>query len=99
LNPVVSRCDPSTFCDRRVTIRAQRPGEQPSIKAVSELALLVVEFDGVADQLLAAHVDDGRGYCHGCWFPQTPAPIWPCTLFAIAREAHALDRSRRLPAR
>ncbi len=75
------------------------PGEHSSLATVSELALEIVEFDGVADRLIAAHVDDGRGYCGGCWFPQTPAPIWPCTLYAVGRQARELDRVRRLPGR
>jgi hypothetical protein len=66
---------------------------------VSELALEVVEFEGLAARLMAVHVDDGRGHCAGCWFPQTPPPVWPCTLFAVAREARSLDRARRLPGR
>jgi hypothetical protein len=75
------------------------PGERSSPVTVSELALEVAGLDGVADRLVAAHVDDGRGYCAGCWFPQTPAPVWPCTLHAVGRQARELDRARRLPGR
>jgi hypothetical protein len=75
----------------------QPPRERSSLVTVSELALEVVQLPGVADRLVAAHVDDGRGYCAGCWFPQTPAPVWPCTLSAIGRQARDLDRARRLP--
>jgi hypothetical protein len=63
----------------------------------SELALLLVDLDGVPDNLAAAHVDDGRGYCRGCLLPQTAPSVWPCTLAVAAREARALDRARRLP--
>lgn len=66
---------------------------------VGELALLVVDLDGVPDRLAALHVDDGRGYCRGCLLPQTPPSVWPCTLAVVAREARILDRARRLPDR
>jgi hypothetical protein len=77
----------------------QPPREPPLLAVVSELAIEIAGFDGVADRLVMAHVDDGRGYCSGCWFPQTPAPVWPCTLHAIGRQARELDRARRLPRR
>jgi hypothetical protein len=65
----------------------------------SELALVVVEFEGIADLLIAAHVDDGGGHCYGCRLPQTPAPTWPCTLYAVGQQARRLHRIRRLPVR
>jgi hypothetical protein len=77
----------------------QSPRDPAALVSVSELALVVVECEGVAARLMAAHVDDGRGHCRGCWLPQAPPPIWPCTLFAVGREARKLDRVRRLPGR
>jgi hypothetical protein len=78
----------------------EEPPRKPAeLLTASEWAALVVDLDGVADRLAATHVDDGGGHCRGCRLPQTPTPVWPCTLAVVAREARALARARQLPDR
>ncbi len=52
----------------------------------------VSHLDGVPERLLAAHHDDGRGYCHGCHLPQSGDQKWPCTLYnlGVAARRHRL---------
>jgi hypothetical protein len=55
----------------------------------------LVEFyvaHGLAEGMLAAHVDDGTGHCAGCAWPQTARPVHPCTLRHAAEAAIELKR-------
>lgn len=67
------------------TRRRMHPDDQPVTTDV--LAGLIATLPGVADQLLADHVNDGRGYCKGCALPQAGLARWPCTLHAVAKAA------------
>jgi hypothetical protein len=76
------------------------PGEAHTavgLPRASELALLLLELDGVVDRLIAAHVPGYDGYCLGCALPQTGQTRWPCTLHSIAVEAQTIARARALP--
>lgn len=63
----------------------------------------VVEFiarqDGMAERLLAIHVDDGNGYCAACPLGgQAGFHAWPCTIHNYATRARDSLRADR-PAR
>jgi len=64
-----------------------QPPQDPTVMA----ALLLVNSGPAAWQgLLAAHVSDRSGHCSGCSSTAAGAPVWPCTLRAIAEIAQQL---------
>ena len=57
----------------------------------------IVEFiarqPGLAERLLAEHIDDGAGRCRGCTGGGRGArPRWPCPLHGLALRASQLVR-------
>lgn len=69
-------------------------GEPSELAAVSELALLLAELDPTAAaRLQIAHTADTSGRCRVC------RSVWPCTLYAVGRDAGAHARTTRLPGR
>ncbi|WP_232661910.1 hypothetical protein [Pseudonocardia sp. TRM90224] len=64
---------------------------------MNALALLISAEPGLADRLLAAHVDDGTGRCALCSSgAQSGRYVWPCTLRSLALEALTHDERRSL---
>lgn len=58
-----------------------------------ELVAVIADGDpGVWMRLRADHVAGPDGHCHACRSSNGAAPVWPCTLRAIADEA-----ARRAP--
>jgi hypothetical protein len=58
----------------------------------SELAAFIAAHPGLAEALLADHVDDDHGYCRACALgAQRGYHRWPCT---IAAEAEASGPGR-----
>lgn len=56
------------------------------------LAALVAAMPGVAQRLLADHVDDGTGHCRRCPVgAQAGYQRWPCTLHDVGRSAVLLS--------
>ncbi|MHA6626868.1 hypothetical protein ACU61A_15645 [Pseudonocardia sichuanensis] len=54
----------------------------------------IVEFivgqSGMAERLLAQHVDDGTGHCRVCSAgPQAGRKVWPCPIRVVTEEAAA----------
>lgn len=58
----------------------------------------MVEFlvrEGLADRLLAVHVDDGSGRCAVCSAgAQAARDVWPCVLASYATRAAQVQRGR-----
>jgi hypothetical protein len=52
-------------------------------------------FPGLVDQLLATHLDDGRGRCLGCAKTLSIRPSWPCGPREHARLAQERILARR----
>lgn len=58
----------------------------------------IVEFMvafGLANRPLPEHVDDGTGHYRGCTLPQTPRPIFPCSIYFYAARASKVERHPR----
>lgn len=60
----------------------------------------IVEFiagePGMAERLLAAHVDDDTGHCRVCSAgPQAGRKVWPCPIHVLALNASRLPGRRR----
>ncbi len=74
----------------------QTPPDQPppALGAVSELAMLVAALDpSAAHRLQSDHTADSSDRCTVC------RSLWPCTLYAVGRDAAAHARRRRIPGR
>jgi hypothetical protein len=57
-------------------------------RAIEAAVTLLLDFsDRGWEPLLRQHVDDGSGHCRDCGGSSTPRPIWPCSLYQIARRA------------
>jgi hypothetical protein len=65
-----------------------------------ELAAAIALMPGVAERLLADHIDDGHGRCRRCTLGgQSGHHRWPCRLYDLARRSLALTaQSRGVPA-
>jgi hypothetical protein len=62
---------------------------------MTPLVQMILSQPGMAERLLAAHADDGRGRCGGCPVGgQQGQHSWPCTIYRAAAEADRLDRAR-----
>jgi hypothetical protein len=59
----------------------------------------IVEFiaaePGLADRLLALHIDDGTGHCRACSIGQAGYLRWPCQIHILATRARATGGSNR----
>jgi hypothetical protein len=76
------------------------PGEPSPAGVVSAAALLLVEYsDRAWVRLLEEHVADLTGHCHACSSTAFGPPVWPCSLWSIARHAQLLAEQRGSPAR
>lgn len=61
--------------------------------ALDVLTAFLLKQPVAAAQLMAEHVDDGRGNCRTCTIGgQRGNHIWPCTLHAAASAAQAQRR-------
>ena len=61
---------------------------------VSPLVQFIVNNPGLADALLAAHVDDGRGHCRTCGLgAQRGHHRHPCNIRCTAERARRIERS------
>lgn len=59
---------------------------------LSPLVQFIVDTPGLADALLAEHVDDGRGYCRACTLgAQRGYHRHPCTIRCTAERARQID--------
>lgn len=55
---------------------------------MNPLVALIVSQPGMAERLLARHVDDGRGRCRVCTSgAQAMHHRWPCSIHRAATEA------------
>jgi hypothetical protein len=61
---------------------------------VRVMAQYLATDDHVWRRLLGLHVADGTGHCAGCRSAVGGAPVWPCTLYALAVEVRAIRRRR-----
>jgi hypothetical protein len=66
----------------------------PNDGGVQVLAQYLAADDHVWRRLLALHVADSTGHCAGCRSATGGAPVWPCTLHALALEVRAINRRR-----
>ena len=58
---------------------------------VSPIVEFIAAETGMAERLLAQHVDDGTGHCRVCSAgPQAGRKVWPCQI-----HGHALNASRQ----
>ena len=58
---------------------------------IQPMIALICGQDGMAERLLAQHVDDGRGRCRACPVGgQQGYQRWPCTIVVHARNAKTL---------
>ncbi|MDQ2707897.1 MAG: hypothetical protein M3Z25_09780 [Actinomycetota bacterium] len=64
----------------------------PSGIVAAGAELLIKYSDRGWLRLMDAHRDDGSGHCAAC-----RGPVWPCTLWAIARHAQLLAGPGRRP--
>ena len=61
---------------------------------VSPLVQFIADNPGLADALLAVHVDDGRGYCRSCGLgAQRGYHRHPCNIRCTAERALQIERS------
>jgi hypothetical protein len=60
-------------------------------------SLLVERSNRAWFRLLDEHVPDISGHCPACSSTALGAPVWPCTLWSIARHAQLLAEQRRGP--
>jgi len=56
------------------------------------LAPFLAADDRLWRRLLDLHVADRTGHCAGCRSATGGAPVWPCTLRALALEVQAISR-------
>ena len=64
------------------------------IGGVSPLVQFIVDNPGLADALLAEHVDDGRGYCRACSLgAQHGYHRHPCNIRCAAERARRIERN------
>jgi hypothetical protein len=62
---------------------------------VSPLAQFIVNNPGLADALLAEHIDDGRGYCRACALgAQRGYHRHPCNIRCTAERARQIERNQ-----
>ena len=62
---------------------------------MSPLVQMILSQSGMAERLMAEHVDDGSGRCLGCPVGgQRGRHSWPCTIRKAALEAQKLHRAR-----
>jgi hypothetical protein len=65
--------------------------DQPDL-LISILAVM----PGLAERLLAEHVDDGTRHCRACPLGgQAGFHVWPCSIRDLAERAHALEIAGR----
>jgi len=69
------------------------PVGEPTGVVAAAAELLVERSDNGWLRLLDQHADDGSGHCAVCGVPARP--VWPCTLWTIARQAQLLAQRRR----
>lgn len=68
----------------RVAVAATRSAG----RMLDELIVFIRSHPGLAERLLAEHIDDGTGRCRSCANGgQTGRCHWPCTLHSHARRA------------
>jgi hypothetical protein len=59
---------------------------------VHPLVVFIAAEPGLAERLLAVHVDDGSGRCRVCSSgAQSGRNAWPCTIHGLAGRAKELD--------
>lgn len=65
------------------------------IGGVSPLVQFIVNNPGLADALIAQHVDDGRGYCRACALgAQRGYQRFRCDIRRTADRAREIERSK-----
>lgn len=60
---------------------------------IDALVTFIVGEPGLAERLLAAHVDDGKGRCCGCVQYDRPRVAHPCVIRNHALQARIEDRA------
>ncbi|MBA2324838.1 MAG: hypothetical protein H0V92_12790 [Pseudonocardiales bacterium] len=84
--------DPATVKGMKMSDGERDRGNAGVIQAA---ALLLVERSHQGWlRLLEEHVADASGHCHACSSTALGAPVWPCTLWSIARQAQHLGEQR-----
>jgi hypothetical protein len=64
------------------------------IGGVSPLVQFIVNNPGLADALIAQHVDDGSGYCRSCALgAQRGFHKYPCDIRRTAERARQIERN------
>jgi hypothetical protein len=72
-----------------------RGGVDTGVEAMSPLVQMILSQPGMAERLIAEHVDDGSGRCRGCPVGgQRGRHSWPCTLRMAAEEAERIEAAR-----
>lgn len=49
--------------------------------------LAVMSSPKAVSHILSEHSTDSTGHCRGCRYPTVAAPVWPCRLWEIAKQA------------
>lgn len=57
---------------------------------IEPLVALIIGQPGMAERILATHVDDGRGRCTRCVQHDRPSSIFPCVIRSHALQALAI---------
>lgn len=60
---------------------------------IEPLVTLIIGQPGMAERILAAHVDDGTGRCTGCVQHDRPGAAHPCVIRKHALQAVAVSEA------
>jgi hypothetical protein len=66
---------------------------------IEALVALIIGQPGMAERILAAHVDDGKGRCSGCVQHGRPGAPHPCVIRSHALQALAVRSTDHRAAR